>query len=579
MAVLYFMSFFRVQFVGIKMQLVGLLFLLCCASFGNPKKLVAQDRMPSTIYEAVTWLESQRNTVTKNDDGEVTEVIIDYIPDIFVVGDLDVFPKLEKLKINYTGQFYDRHMSGIARLKSLKVFDAVYCEEISEASISVLRYVPKLEEVRLKDCAAVYSLKSLAECRSLKKIDLSSNDHIDFEVLKSLRRLPKLESLVLDENESLEDHHLRWLKGIETLTTLSLVECDGLTDDAFEQLGGIPNLKKLVIRDNDQITGTSIEELKGETLEELELTDCGLNDESLLKFKHLKSLRKFDFSSNSKLKGTGLSVLENFKNLEELNLSGLSVTNDQLQSLRGIATLKTINLQGASRVSGIGLAALTKSESLKKLDLGGCRRIDSEDLAVIVKFKDLEELDLKGTRVKPEGLEQLEQLSSLKKLDLSSCNWINDAAMDTLARFPALQNIRLSKVQRLTDKAIENLAKSKTIKEIYLKENRFITGSGLASLAESKSLVKISLNDLGRLSAKGLGHLQRLESLEALRVRIDKKRWTPEHMLALYGLARVKWIRVNDISELEDGLYQGLINSLPMHRDAFEDDYLVEKDE
>ena len=568
------MSFFRIKFVGIRMQLVVLLFLVCCASFLDTEKLIAQDRMPSTVYEAVAWLESQHNTVTKNDDGEVTEVVIDYIPKVFVVGDLDVFPHLEKLKINYTGRFYDRHMSGIARLKSLKVFDVDYCEEISEASISVLRYVPKLEEVRLKDCEAVYSLKSLAECRSLKKIDLSSNNHLDFEVLKSLRRLPKLESLVLDENENLEDQHLRWLKGIETLNTLSLVECSGLTDGVFEQLGGIPNLKKLVIWNNDQITGASIGELNGEALEELEMIDCGLNDESLLKFEHLKSLRKFDFSDNSRLEGSGLSVLANFKKLEELNLSGLKVTNDHLQLLQGITTLKTINLQDSGRVSGIGLAALTESESLEELDLGGCRRIDSEDLAEIVKFRNLEVLDLRGTKVKPDGLEQLEQLSSLKKLDLSSCNWIDDAAMLKLAKFPALQRIRLSKVQRLTDKAIENLAKSKTIKEIYLKENRNITGAGLASFAGNKSLVKIGLFDLAKLSATGVGHLQELEALEVLNVRIDEKRWTREHLLALYGLSRVKSIRLSGISELEDGLYKGLLDSLPMHSDPFEDEYL-----
>ena len=259
------MSFFPNKFVNTKIQLFGLMVLVCCASLANASKLVAQDRMPSTTYEAVNWLESQRNTVTKNDEGEVSEVIIDYIPTIFVVGDLEVFPNLEKLKINYTSQFFDRHMSGIARLKSLKIFEVDYCGEISEASISVLRYVPKLEEIRLRDCQGVYSLKSLAECQSLKKVDLSSNDHLDFEVLKSLRRLPKLESLVLDENENLEDQHLRWLKGIESLNSLSLIDCDSLTDEVFAQLDGIPNLKKLVIRYNDSITGASIGELKGET--------------------------------------------------------------------------------------------------------------------------------------------------------------------------------------------------------------------------------------------------------------------------------------------------------------------------
>ena len=150
--------------------------------------------------------------------------------------------------------------------------------------------------------------------------------------------------------------------------------------------------------------------------------------------------------------------------------------------------------------------------------------------------------------------------------------------MVKLARFPALQNLRLSKVQRLTDKAIENLAKSETIKEIFLKENRNITGAGLAGFAENKSLVRIALFDLDKLSAKGLGHLKQIEALEVLKLRIDEKRFSREHLLSLYGLPRIKSISVSEVSELEDGLYRGLLNSLPMRSEPYEDEYLVEKD-
>jgi hypothetical protein len=73
-------------------------------------------------------------------NGDVIKIVIDYVPDIFVVGDLGIFPQWEVLEINCTGQFYDRHMSGIAKLKSLKKFEVDYCEEISDATLSVLHY-------------------------------------------------------------------------------------------------------------------------------------------------------------------------------------------------------------------------------------------------------------------------------------------------------------------------------------------------------------------------------------------------------------------------------------------------------
>lgn len=572
------MSFSRIKFLSGRTLLCALAWsafsFVCLASTA----LLAQDRMPSTRYEAIAWLESERNTVTKNDDGEVTEIIIDYVPDIFVVGDLDLFPKLELLKINYTGQFYDRHMSGIARLKSLRVFEVDYCDEISEASISVLRYLPNLEEVKLRECEAVYSLKSLAECRSLKKVDLSSNDHLDFEVLKSLRRLPKLESLVLDENSNLEDQHLRWLKGIETLTELRLDDCSGLTDEVFEQLGGIPNLKKLVITDNEHVTGASIGAIKDGSLEELELSGCALDDESLENFKHLKSLRKFDFSGNNEIDGPGLVVLENLRKLEELRLSGLNVTNEQLKSLDGITTLKVVNLSHCSRVSGAGLAALTGSENVEELYLDSCRRVDSEDLNEIVKFKKLEVLDLAGTKVKPEGLELLQQLESLRDLDLSSCNWIDDSAMLKLSKFPALEEVRLDRVLRLTDKALENLAKSATIKRLVLSENRNITGAGVANFEGNQTLVQLQLEQLEKLSAKGLGHLRRLEALEDLNVENPEKFWTGSHLMALHDLPQLKSIYLSGISELDSNLYQDLIDSLPVYGDPYVDDFFDDEE-
>ena len=145
-----------------------------------------QDEIPATQFEAIAWLEGVRNTVKRNAEGDVVEIVINYVPDVFVIGDLKIFPKLEVLEIKYTGQFQDRHMSGIANLQSLKVFAIDYCDEVSEATLSVLHYLPRLEELKLRHCDAIYSLEALANCGNLKKLDLSFNEHLDFKVLSSL---------------------------------------------------------------------------------------------------------------------------------------------------------------------------------------------------------------------------------------------------------------------------------------------------------------------------------------------------------------------------------------------------------
>jgi len=89
------------------------------------------------------------------------------------------------------------------------------------------------------------------------------------------------------------------------------------------------------------------------------------------------------FSENDQIEGSGLAVLQNFKQLEELDLSGGSISNEQLKSLDGISTLKTINLPNCTRVSGIGIAALTGASSVEELHLSGCKRVDSDDLVEI----------------------------------------------------------------------------------------------------------------------------------------------------------------------------------------------------
>lgn len=521
-----------------------------------------QDRIPNTPLEAIRWLEDESNTVVTNDDGEVTEVIIDYVPSMFVVGDLDVFPKLEILKINYTGEFFDRHMSGIGRLKSLKQFVVEHCEEISEASISMLRYLPQLESVLLRNCEAIYSLKSLGECKSLKKIDLTYNSHLDFHALKSLQQLPNLESLVLSENSSLEDTHLRWLAGMDNLRELSLQECESLTDESVTYLQEIKGLKSLRLSANPRLTGELFEQLP-EGLERLYIDDCEINDEALLKLAHLKNLKEIDYAHNPIL-GAGLDVFANFKRLEVLDLSDMEVGDRLLTLLAGIDSLKTVRLNRCSSVSGKGLAALVQSKGLETLELDGCRRIDHEDIATLVGFEKLKRLSLAGTRIRGQSVEAIASLATLESLDLSECKWIDDEALRALAKLPVLKSLTLKGVPRLTDDGLATLLQLKAIEELTLEENSSLTGSGLSCLSEhggSSRLKKLVLSELPSLAPTFLSCLSDAASLVELRLNLSNLR--NEHVLALKGLKQLVHLSVDDLSKVDNDIYLQVLSSLP----------------
>ena len=521
--------------------------------------LVAQE-MPATPIEAIAWLEAEQNTIEKNENGEVVRIIIDYVPDVFVLGDLEIFPKLEVLKINYTGQFYDRHMSGIARLTSLKQFEVDYCEEISEASLSVLRYLPKLEEVVLKNCEAVYSLKALSDCKSLKKIDISSNEHLDFHALKSLQLLPNLETLILSENSSLEDKHLRWLTGMPSLREIRLSDCEGITDEGLVYFSDMGNLRIIDLSDNKGITGETLDSINGQSLEELYINDCSVTDEFLSKLAHLKSLKKLRLENNSGIKGEGLSVFKNFRKLEGLWLNGFGVTNEQLRAMDGIETLKTISLSGCRLVSGLGLVSLTNSKGVERLTLDGCRRIDDEDLSEICKFENLKELRLDGTKVRPEGMKRLQNLKKLELLDVSKCNWIDDQAIKTISEFPALNHLILSRVPRLTDESLAHLANSKLLTRLEIEDNLNMTSDGFSSWPEDAPLEMLTLRNLQKLSPRGLKNIGRLKSLKML--EIYQSNITNRHLEALHGAPAIERLVIESEGVNFDAL--GVLqNSLP----------------
>ena len=81
-----FLSLFR-------FLILCLLALVCVLVVPSGFVAFAQDEIPSTQFEAISWLENERNTVKRDANGDVVEIIIDYVPDIFVIGDLEIFPK------------------------------------------------------------------------------------------------------------------------------------------------------------------------------------------------------------------------------------------------------------------------------------------------------------------------------------------------------------------------------------------------------------------------------------------------------------------------------------------------------
>jgi len=78
-------------------------------------------QLPSVAWKAAEHLKKDYgNEVTYNDEGFVTEVVIEDFPSGFLMGQLAVFPHLESATVDSRYYFEDSSMGGVRKLKNLK---------------------------------------------------------------------------------------------------------------------------------------------------------------------------------------------------------------------------------------------------------------------------------------------------------------------------------------------------------------------------------------------------------------------------------------------------------------------------
>ena len=382
-----------------KLALIGLVwFTFLSTTFGQTQSI------PPTPFEARIWIKNSSNSFKENELGQVTSVTIDYVPRVFVIGDLEVFPHLEELRINYTGRFYDRHMSGIARLKKLKKLSVRSCDELTEATLDVLRYLPDLRELSLTEVDGIFSLEPLALCKSLTTLTFSSNGHFDFLGLDCLRDMSQLKKLDLSYNKTLEDKHLRHLAHCGSLESLNLKGCLEVTDDGLSVLDSMTKLKTLNLARCKRVQGAFLENLSS-TIRELTLSGCDLDDANAASFVRFDRLENLHLDGNKRLTESAFEGLKACQALEVLDLAGLPVTGEHLRLMASFSNLKSLDLSRCQDATGEDIAQLRRCRGLETLRLSHCRRIDSPDILPLTAFANLKSLSLDGTRIKLAGIE------------------------------------------------------------------------------------------------------------------------------------------------------------------------------
>ncbi|MDX1946158.1 MAG: hypothetical protein SFU86_12235 [Pirellulaceae bacterium] len=255
---------------------------------------------------------------------------------------------------------------------------------------------PRITGQSLPVIAGITTLESL----QLLDARVSAGD------LRPLAELPKLSSLALPN--VIDDDTIKHLQPCRRLNSLTLGE-RAISADEIARLADLKSIRHLILI-HAQLDGDALQApAKLDSLEELQLEDCGLTDERLAQLRVPLKLSHLSLERNE-IAGSGLSHLVKFE-LKSLALEFNNLSDDTLVHLPQLGTLESLGIGYNVQVTDRGIASgqLQMMANLKSLRLRGLKSITDTSLPDLLKFGHLEHINIRETKTSPECVAQLKQ--------------------------------------------------------------------------------------------------------------------------------------------------------------------------
>ena len=249
------------------------------------------------------------------------------------------------------------------------------------------------------------------------------------EHLARLKGLTRVATLSLSGSQEFTGKGLASVAAMPSLDRLILVGAD-ISNEDLSHLSGLTRLRSLDLMSNPKITDTGLEHLRGLTkLTRLWLRNTNITDAGLEHLRQMKNLQSLNVGF-TQVTDAGLELIQQlFPAVTSLSLSGTSVTDAGLAHLRDQKRLQDLRL-GGTKISDAGLEHLKDSPNIKQLRLGETNFTDRGlrlRLRLLKIHRNLEMLDISGTKVSAKGLNHLCELEKLKTLDVTETNLGEDA--------------------------------------------------------------------------------------------------------------------------------------------------------
>jgi internalin A len=264
-------------------------------------------------------------------------------------------------------------------------------------------------------------------------------------------------------------------------------------------------------RDREGIVA-ACEEIRAKNIPGLALFSDA-KDEDLVAVKELKGLKTLIFSIfNATTDST--PQLDELTELETLGITKMFGNSACRLNLKNFKKLRHLRLNAAS----IDLSQLEELPHLKSLDLSQMHYcVTDATLPHLKNLKELEWLDLSGTKLTDDGLVHLRQLTRLRALSLYRVQ-LSGKGLSHLGALPDLESLYLFSVpldkKRTCDADIAGIEKLTQLKRLCFLDFG-VTDRGLVHLSGLTNLQRLCIGG-GRMSYRGLTHLRRLTNLQML---------------------------------------------------------------
>ena len=241
------------------------------------------------------------------------------------------------------------------------------------------------------------------------------------------------------------------------------------------------------------------------------------------------------------------------QDLRKLDLSHTRITDAGLLRLAPLQHVRELNLYYAEYMTEDGIAHLRDWKELERLNLRGTR-VTSKVFEHLAHFTNLKSLDLAFTQIDDEGFEHLSGLTRLEHLAIGG-NRLNGSCLPLLKLLPALKDLDVGGIQRvdsglwglpLTEQNLSRISELKQLRRLTLAA---ATLENAATDRPERVPERAELRDLSMLRS-----LAKLEYLDLTRQPI-----LAETIRSLAGLSNLRELRLGLAAKLDDAAVEPLL--------------------